>query len=366
MKTKPILNEMTPYKPGKQIDEVKKEYGLDKIVKLASNENPFGFSGKVKEELPRMLESLEYYPDGHAREIRGAVSDFYQIGEDQLIFGNGSDEIVQILCRAFLEPLTNTVMAVPTFPQYKHNALLEGAEVREVALTEDGHHDTETMLNKVDDHTRILWLCSPNNPTGVLLGEEKLKEIIDRTPSHVLIVIDEAYYEYADKEKRASSLELVNNHKNVMVLRTFSKAYGLAGLRIGYGVGDPETISAMEPAREPFNTSVVAQKAAVLALEDQEFLEDTVAQTRENKKAFMDFCDSIDLRYDDSEANFVLIHLPISGDEMFEHLLTKGFIVRSGEALGIPGSIRLTIGSEEDMKKIQGYIEAKVKQEEKL
>ncbi|WP_347860477.1 aminotransferase class I/II-fold pyridoxal phosphate-dependent enzyme [Salimicrobium sp. PL1-032A] len=247
MKTKSVLTQMNPYKPGKQIEEVKKEYNLDKIVKLASNENPFGFSPEVKDRLPESISQLELYPDGYAREIREELASFYSIDESQLIFGNGSDEIVQILCRAFLEAGSNTVMATPTFPQYKHNALIEGAEVREVPLTAGGHHDIDTMLENVDDKTRILWLCSPNNPTGVLLEKETIDRIIEDCPDHVLIVMDEAYYEYAEESKRYASLDAVQKHNNVIVLRTFSKAYGLAGLRIGYGIADHSLISAMEP-----------------------------------------------------------------------------------------------------------------------
>ncbi|SIS37148.1 histidinol-phosphate transaminase [Salimicrobium flavidum] len=363
MKTKSILTEMAPYKPGKQIEDVKKEYNLEKIVKLASNENPFGFSEEVKRKLPALLDQLEFYPDGYAREIREAVASFYNVDENQLIFGNGSDEIVQILCRAFLEKGTNTIMATPTFPQYKHNALIEGAEAREIPLTEDGHHDIEAMLQEIDESTRVLWLCSPNNPTGVLLDQETVDDIIERTPEHVLIVMDEAYFEYADTAKRYPSIEAVQQHNNIVVLRTFSKAYGLAGLRIGYGIADARLVAAMEPAREPFNTSVIAQKAAVIALDDQHFLTQTVAETQQNKKDFMKFCDDAGLRYDQSEANFLLIHLPISGDEMFEYLLTKGFIVRSGEALGLPNSIRLTIGSKEDMQSVQYYMKEKLMQE---
>ncbi|SDI98262.1 histidinol-phosphate transaminase [Salimicrobium halophilum] len=360
MKTKTVLTKMNPYKPGKQIEEVKKEYNLERIVKLASNENPFGFSGEVRSKLPEAIDQLEYYPDGYAREIREELASFYDVDEKQLIFGNGSDEVVQILCRAFLEEGSNTVMATPTFPQYKHNALIEGAEVREVPLTQGGHHDIETMLQTVDEKTRILWLCSPNNPTGVLMDKKTIDRVIEVCPDDVLIVMDEAYYEYADESRRYPSVEAVQNHKNVVVLRTFSKAYGLAGLRIGYGIADEALISAMEPAREPFNTSVIAQKAAVLALQDQSFLHRTVEETKKNKQDFMEFCEEIGIGYDQSEANFVLVHLPISGDDMFEFLLTKGFIVRSGEALGLPNSIRLTIGSEEDMNEIKEYMREKL------
>lgn len=352
MKAKEILNTMKPYKPGKGIEEVKNEYGLDRIVKLASNENPYGFSKKVQQELPSLIQKLEIYPDGYAASIRRKVAEFINVNEDQLIFGNGSDEVVQIICRTFLEPGANTVMATPTFPQYRHNALIEGAEVREVPLVE-GHHDLDEMINQIDEDTRVLWICTPNNPTGVHIGNNPLQSVLERCPDHVLVVIDEAYYEYLEAEDAFDALAALDEHPNLMVLRTFSKAYGLAGLRIGYGVAHPDVIKVLEPSREPFNTSTVAQAAAIIALDDQAFIQDSVEKNKRNKQKLMEFFDEYGISYYDSQANFMLVHLPISGDAMFEHLLTKGFIVRSGEALGLPNTIRLTIGKEEDMERIQ-------------
>ncbi|MFG6148696.1 histidinol-phosphate transaminase [Halobacillus sp. B23F22_1] len=359
MKAKEILKGMTPYKPGKQIEEVKKEYGLTKIVKLASNENPFGFSPQVKKQLPQLIEQLEKYPDGYASVLRKKVASFLEVEEEQLIFGNGSDEIVQIICRTFLETGSNTVMATPTFPQYKHNALIEGAEVREVPLVE-GRHDLPSMLEQIDERTRVLWLCTPNNPTGVHLSTSEIKQVLENCPSHVLVVMDEAYYEYMEAEDAFDSLSSLPLYENLIVLRTFSKAYGLAGLRIGYGVASKEIISTLEPAREPFNTSTIAQAAALLALDDQEFINETTAENSINKRKLMQFLDEHGLDYYPSEANFVMVRLPVSGDEMFEHLLSKGFIVRSGEALGLPNSIRLTIGKEEDMAVIQSEIKERL------
>ncbi|QAS50785.1 histidinol-phosphate transaminase [Halobacillus litoralis] len=364
MKAKDILKNMKPYKPGKGIEEVKKEYGLDRIVKLASNENPFGFSPAVKKELPELIANLEIYPDGYGAEIRKKVASFINVDESELIFGNGSDEVVQIICRTFLEPGSNTVMATPTFPQYRHNALIEGAEVREVPLQE-GHHNLEEMLANIDEQTRVLWICTPNNPTGVHIDRTTLQSVLERCPAHVLIVIDEAYYEYLEAEDAFDSLAALKKYPNLLVLRTFSKAYGLAGLRIGYGVAHPEVIQILEPSREPFNTSTVAQAAALLALDDQEFIEETVKENHKNKKSLMEFCDDHGLSYYDTQANFLLIHLPISGDEMFEHLLTKGFIVRSGEALGLPNTIRLTIGKKDDMEQIQEAMKQKLASGEK-
>ncbi|KHE72725.1 histidinol-phosphate transaminase [Halobacillus sp. BBL2006] len=359
MKAKDILKTMKPYKPGKGIEEVKKEFGLERIVKLASNENPNGFSPKVKEELPKLISKLEIYPDGYAAAIRKRVSEFINVDEDQLIFGNGSDEVVQIICRTFLEPGSNTVMATPTFPQYRHNALIEGAEVREVPVVE-GHHDLEEMLSQIDSQTRVLWICTPNNPTGVHINKETLQSLLERVPDHVLVVLDEAYYEYVEADDFFDSLSELDHYPNLMVLRTFSKAYGLAGLRIGYGVGNSQVIQLLEPAREPFNTSTVAQAAAILALDDQEFIENSLEENRKNKQSLMEFCEEQGLSYFDTQANFLLIHLPISGDEMFKHLISKGFIVRSGEALGIPNSIRLTIGKKEDMERIQEEMKQKL------
>ncbi|MFG6114527.1 histidinol-phosphate transaminase [Halobacillus sp. MO56] len=355
MKAKEILKTMQPYKPGKQIEEVKKEYGLKEIVKLASNENPFGFSPQVKKELPGLISGLEKYPDGYAAELRRILSDKLEVNETQLIFGNGSDEIVQIICRTYLEAGTNTVMATPTFPQYKHNALIEGSEIREVPVI-DGYHDLDRMLEAIDDHTRVVWLCTPNNPTGSHIAAPDMEKFLERCPDDVLVVVDEAYYEYMDASDYYDAVAGLKKHPNLIVLRTFSKAYGLAGLRIGYGIARTEVIHQLDPAREPFNTSTIAQAAAIIALEDKKFLNESVTRNKDNRKAMMDFCDEQELGYFDSQANFLLINLPVSGDELFEHLLSKGFIVRSGEALGIPNSIRLTIGSKEVMEQIQQEI----------
>ncbi|WP_181348238.1 histidinol-phosphate transaminase [Thalassobacillus sp. CUG 92003] len=352
MKAKEVLTRMAPYKPGKQIEDVKKEYGLERIIKLASNENPFGFSSSVKTELPNLIAELEKYPDGHARTLRQKLSQKHRVDENTLIFGNGSDEIVQIICRTFLEPGANTVMATPTFPQYQHNALIEGAEVREVPLVE-GHHHVKEMLEQIDEHTRVLWLCTPNNPTGVHMNDETLRYVMEHCPDHVLVVVDEAYYEYMTAQDYFDVIAELQQYPNLMTLRTFSKAYGLAGLRVGYGIAHSEIINRLEPAREPFNTSTIGQAAALLALDDEAFIDWTTTENQRNKQRLMEFCDEAGLGYYPSEANFLLIHLPLSGDHVFEHLLSKGFIVRSGEALGLPNTIRVTIGAREDMEQLQ-------------
>ncbi|KGP73016.1 histidinol-phosphate transaminase [Pontibacillus yanchengensis] len=351
MRTKPILANLTPYVPGKTIEEVKQSYGLERIVKLASNENPFGFSDYVKSGLQQAVEGLEIYPDGYARELRTTLSKTLSVNEKQLIFGNGSDEVVQIICRTFLEPGSNTVMATPTFPQYRHNALIEGAEVREVPL-DQGFHNLSEMLKQIDEHTRVVWICNPNNPTGTMINQQAFESFMEQCPDNVLVVMDEAYVEYVSSSDFPDTLSALSSYNNLLITRTFSKAYGLAALRIGYGIASESIISSLEPSREPFNTSSLAQKAALLALEDQSFIEETYKSTVETKQELQEFCENNGLTYYPSETNFMLVHLPISGDEMTEYLLRNGFIVRSGEALGIPNSIRLTIGKQEHMEEI--------------
>lgn len=354
MDNKQILNELTPYQQGKQTHEVKKMFGLERIVKLASNENPFGYSEKL-ENLNAFSPSFEVYPDGYTAELRSALAERLHVNESQFIFGNGSDEIVQSICRAFLYPGVNTIMPSPTFPQYKHNALIEGAAIKEIPVV-NGYHDLKGMLEAIDEKTNVVWLCSPNNPTGCAIPRNDFYAFLDKCPDDVLVVLDEAYYEYLDQEKDLRALENLSQYKNLLVLRTFSKVYGLAGLRIGYGIGNPGLVAKLDVVRGPFNTSSIAQKAALIALEDNAFIAESISRNRKVKKDFQQFLDSIDWHYYDSETNFLFISTPISGDDVFEHLLRNGFIVRSGEGLGCPNTVRVTIGNEDDMKQLQTVI----------
>lgn len=344
MKVKNELIGLSPYKPGKPIEEVKKQFGLEKIIKLASNENPFGSSPAVKEAITSTLDKLAIYPDGYAASLRSSVANHLSVAENQLIFGNGSDEVILILCRALLAKGTNTVCAVPSFSQYKHNAVIEGAEVREVPLI-DGVHDLEGMLNQIDENTRIVWVCNPNNPSGTYVGEEQFLSFLEKVPKDVLVVSDEAYHEYVVAEDYPQTLSLLKQYDNLMILRTFSKAYGLASLRVGYGVGNPQFIEKIEPAREPFNTSTLAQVAAIAAINDQYFINNCKSKNREGLEQYYRFCEQNNLDYFPSQGNFVLIDMKTSGNNVFHYLLERGFIVRSGEALGFPTYVRITVGS---------------------
>ncbi|MCF6137572.1 histidinol-phosphate transaminase [Pseudalkalibacillus berkeleyi] len=348
MKAKEQIKSLKAYKPGKPIEEVKKELGLETITKLASNENPFGCADAVKDAVMDELERVSIYPDGYAAEIRTKLSEYLGVKPGQILFGNGSDEVIEMFCRTYLSPESNTIMATPTFPQYKHNSIIEGAEIIEVPLLDNGKHDLDQMYQAIDDHTKIIWLCSPNNPTGTYITEKELVSFLKKVPSDIIVACDEAYREYVVAEDYPDTVELQKEYTNLIIFRTFSKAFGLASLRIGYGVAHEDLMGVVDPVREPFNTSRVAQRAAITALEHLEFIETCRVKNREGMASYESFCKQFNLDYFPSQGNFILIDFKtIQGDEIFDYLLRKGFIVRSGNALGYLTSVRITVGSQD-------------------
>ena len=356
MQGKPVLNQLSPYKQGKQTKEIQEEFGLQHIVKLASNENPYGYSNQVEENLSNNLPALNIYPDGYTSELRSVITDKWNINQNQIIFGSGSEEVIQLICRSFLLPESNVVMATPTFPQYKHYALIEGASVTEIPTTENGYHDMNKILNAINEQTKIVFLCSPNNPTGTVISKKDFEDFMTNCPKHVLVAFDEAYNEYMNESADVHALSYINRYNNLITMRTFSKAYGLAGLRIGYGMANEDIITTLDKVRGPFNTSSIAQDAAITALNDQEFIERTYHSNKTVKATFESFLDSIGWKYYDSEANFLLVVTPVSGMEVFQYLIENGFIIRPGELLGAPNTIRVTIGKEAEMKELQNLL----------
>ncbi|WP_147804784.1 histidinol-phosphate transaminase [Alkalicoccus halolimnae] len=352
MKVKESMTGLTPYQPGKPMEEVKRELGLKEVVKLASNENPYGSSPKVKEAVMHTLSQVSVYPDGYARLLREKTADILGVDVKQLIFGNGSDEVILILCRSLLNKGDNIITAVPTFPQYKHNAVIEGAEVKEVPLI-NGVHDLDGLLNKIDNKTKMIFVCNPNNPSGTYVNKEAFSSFMKQVPSHILVVSDEAYFEYVRADDYPDTIPMINEYENLVVLRTFSKAHGLASLRVGYGVGSEKFIQSIEPGREPFNTNSAAQAAASASLEDKDFLDQCIQKNALEMEKFEAFCVDNNFRYYPSEANFILMSVGRPGGEVFEKLLQQGFIVRSGEALGFPDYIRITLGTAEQNERIR-------------
>ncbi|UED72696.1 histidinol-phosphate transaminase [Brevibacillus sp. DP1.3A] len=339
------------YQPGKPIDDVKREYGLTEVIKLASNENPFGSSPKAKAAIAEQLDNLALYPDGASLSLRWDLADFLGVKPGQLFFGNGSDEILLMISRAFLGEGTNAVMATQTFSQYRSNGIIEGADLIEVPL-KDGVHDLEAMAAAINEQTKVVWVCNPNNPSGTIVTTSELEAFLKKAPKDVLVVLDEAYYEYVVDPEYPQTVPMLAEYPNLIILRTFSKIYGLAALRIGYGIASEELISSLEHVREPFNTGTLGQVAARAALKDQEFVKACRDRNREGMKQFTDSFDEWGLSYYPSQTNFILVDLKKDSDEVFKKLLSQGIIVRSGNALGFPGFQRITIGTTEQNDKI--------------
>jgi histidinol-phosphate aminotransferase len=357
MQPKKNIMHLPVYQPGKPLEEVKKELGLSEVIKLASNENPFGCSPKAKEAVIAELVNTSMYPDGGSVELAQVIAQQLNVETNQLIFGAGSDEVIMMIARAYLERGDENVMASHTFPQYKHNAEIEGAISIEVPLS-NGTHDLEAMLAKVTERTKIVWICNPNNPTGTMLSHQEIKQFLAKISPTVLVVLDEAYAEYNMTSEYPDGLQLLKQHKNVILLRTFSKIYGLASLRIGYGIGHPEVIRSINQVREPFNTTRFAQAAAIAAAQDQDF----IAQCREaNAQGILLLAAAFDrwgLTYFPAHGNFIMVDVNRPAKLVFEGLLRKGFIVRGGHNLDFPSSIRVTIGSQEQNEKFLHALES--------
>ncbi|MFC5603261.1 histidinol-phosphate transaminase [Sporosarcina koreensis] len=346
MQWKNVLSTMKPYKPGRSTEEVKKAYQLEKVVKLASNENPYGCASSVAEFLSSASMPFEIYPDGHGTTLRTKLAEKHGVDESSILFGNGSDEIISIITRALLDEKVHTIMPTPTFPQYIHNAKIEGADITEIPL-KNRHHDLDNFIGAINDRTAVIWVCNPNNPTGSLIPNDELESFLERVPQNILVVLDEAYFEYVTDPDHVDSVTLISRFPNIVVLRTFSKAYGLASFRIGYAVGSSDIITELNKVRNPFNNNTLAVAVASKALEDDAFIEKCRKLNEIQRERYKSFAFEKGLHIFDSETNFVLIEVPGDADEASEFLLRHGYIIRSGNALGTPGYVRITIGSEE-------------------
>jgi histidinol-phosphate aminotransferase len=344
MNPKPQFLEMNPYLQDQGIDEIKQIYNINNIVNLASNENPYGFSRNVREAIINEIPNLSSYPDCKAALLRRKLAKYLNIQQDNLVFSNGTDELIRIICRAFLGAGTNAVLSGLSFPQYKRNVVMEGADIHEVPHL-NGRHHIEKMIEAVDADTRVIWICNPNNPTGEYVREQELENLLKSINQNILVVCDEAYYEYVEAKDFPNSIHLMEDYPNLVITRTFSKAYGLAALRIGYGIAHSDVIRILESAKETFNTSGLAQVAAAAALEDQNFIKECHKKNREELEHFYTFCWRYGLNYFPSQGNFIFIDMGKPTDKITDYLLSKGFIIRSGSNLGFPTSVRITIGT---------------------
>jgi histidinol-phosphate aminotransferase len=341
------VNRLEPYAPGKPIEEVEKELGITNVLKLASNESPLGPSPKAIEAIRQIAPKVVLYPDGLAPILRGPITQRLDVPEDYLVLGNGSDELLHLICETFIRPgVDGTVQADPSFSMYHIYATLAGANITKVPLV-DYTHDLDSMASAIDENTKLVFIANPNNPTGTLVARDAVDRYMARVPNHVITVFDEAYDEYVEHPQKADLLPYVRDGRNVIVCRTFSKAYALAGLRVGYAIARPELTNYLNRGRSPFNVNMVAQHAAAAAWADREHLKKTIDLNSAGKKQMAAALNERGLPFVPTQANFILIDVARDSRQVFNALLRLGVIVRAGAGLGLPNHIRVTIGTED-------------------
>lgn len=348
---------IAPYQPGKPIAELARELGLqeDGIIKLASNENPLGASPKAVAAMQAALPEVGRYPDGNGFELKAAISRKYGIAQDHIVLGNGSNDVLEMAARAFLAAGASAVYSQHAFAVYPLATQATGAEGIEVPAREFGH-DLDAMAAAIRADTRIVFMANPNNPTGTWIAPDAVLEFLRKVPSNVLVVLDEAYNEYLEPHLRGDSARWLEEFPNLAISRTFSKAYGLAGLRIGYALVRPQVADLMNRVRQPFNVSHLAQVAAVAALADQEFVQKSYALNRDGMRMLTEAFRRLGLSWIPSHANFVSFRVG-DGAGVFQRLLRLGVIVRPVGAYGMPEHLRVSIGTQAENQRFLAALE---------
>lgn len=356
---KPSVRTQPVYEPGKPIEYVARELGLDPatIIKLASNENPWGPSPLAVAAAQRALEAGELYPDGGCVELRQKLAAKWGLGADQFVIGNGSNEVIELLGHVFLGAGDEVVMGAPAFVVYKLVTLLFGAKAVEVPLV-NWRHDLPKIAAAITPRTRLVFVCTPNNPTGTANTQAEIVAFVRALPDHVIAVVDEAYAEFV--EGAPDLRPLIAEGRKIVGLRTFSKIYGLASLRIGYGYASPELCALLNRVRQPFNVNAIAQAAAVAALDDHEFAAKTARENRAGLAQLEQGGRALGLEFVPSVANFMLLRVG-DGLKVFEALQRKGVIVRPVKSYGLPEWVRVTVGTREQNERLLAELRTAVK-----
>jgi histidinol-phosphate aminotransferase len=356
------VRSIAPYQPGKPIAELAREMGLqeDAIVKLASNENPRGTGPRTRAAIERALGDIARYPDGNGHELKTALAGRFGVDMGQIVLGNGSNDVLELAALAFLAPGRAAVYSQHAFAVYPLATQARGARGIEVPAKDYGH-DLEAMARAIDDETSVVWIANPNNPTGTLAAPGVLEAFVRRVPERVIVVIDEAYNEYLPAELRTETLKWLKRHPNLVVTRTFSKAYGLAGLRVGYALAHASVAEVMNRVRQPFNVNSIALAAARAALEDMEFVARSYAENLQGLKQLREGADRLGLAYIPSCANFLTIRVG-KAQEIYRRLLRRGVIVRPvGGGYGLPEHLRVTVGTQGENERFLAALAASLK-----
>ncbi len=336
--------ELVAYQPGKPIEETARELGMkpEQIVKLASNENSLGASPRAIAAMQEAAARVHIYPDGASFALRSRLAQDFGVSFGQTVVGSGSSEIIELLCHACLNPQAELIAARHSFSMYPIMCKLFDAKFVEVENKEDWSHDLMAILRAITPQTRLVFITNPTNPVGTMVYQDELDAFMERVPEHVIVAFDEAYIDFA--EEKPDTLRYVKQGKNAIVMRTFSKAYGLAGIRAGYGITTPEIADLLNKARTPFNMNLVAQEGALAALDDREHIERSVQMVREGRRQYEEAFRAWGIEYVPSHTNFILARVG-KGREVFDKALAQGVILRHMDGYGLPEHIRITIGT---------------------
>jgi histidinol-phosphate aminotransferase len=341
---------ITSYIPGKSIEEVQKEFGAKKWIKLASNENLLGPSPKAVEAIRKELPNIYLYPEGPCTILRRALAQKFSLPEEMVVISNGADNLILMIACAFVDEGDEVIMADPTFSVYTNVTQIMGGRPIQVRL-KDFTHDLGAMVMKVNQKTKIVFICNPNNPTGTIVSQELFNYFICKLPKRVIVVLDEAYGDFVEDPFYPNGLDSIKEGRQMILLRTFSKVYGLAGLRIGYAFGRRDLVDCLYQVRDPFPVHRLAQVAAVAALRDEDHATKSIQLVYEGRRYFYQELDKMGISYVPSEANFVFIDFKRDSEEVFRAFLKEGIIIRPGRIWGYPTCARVTIGRMEDNRR---------------
>ena len=345
----PFIDDVKTYVPGKPVEELQRELGITDIIKLASNENPLGTSEKVREVVRKAAERLHIYPDGAAFNLKQAICDFHGVDMAEVATGAGSDELLMLSIDTFISPGDKGVVCQYGFGSYPISLVGHGAEVEVVPVLDGFKPDVKGLVEACDDDTKMLFLANPNNPTGTYVAEDELRYLLNEVPEQVVVVIDEAYHDYIQADDYKTALELRGLRDRLIVTRTFSKCYGLAGLRVGYAISTPEIIDCVNRIRKPFNVNLVAQEAAIAAIGDRDFVRRSVEVNeagRAQLEAGFEKLAGFGVDWVPSQTNFLLVEMPVAGREIYDVMLRRGVILRPMAGYGLPNYLRISIGTE--------------------
>jgi histidinol-phosphate aminotransferase len=345
------IDDLKEYIPGKAIEEVQREYNFDEIIKLASNENPFGPSPKAIESIIRVVNSANLYPEGSSSLLCQKIAGKLDIDEDMIVFGNGADNVLGLIAQATVNEGDEVVMGDPTFAAYETRSRIMGGIPVKVPL-KNFTYDLQAVAEKITTKTKLVFVCNPNNPTGTIVTGEEVAGFMNAIPPECIVVFDEAYAEFVDTDAYPQTIKYIHDQRNVIMVRTFSKLFGLAGLRVGYAVGPRRLIGILRKVVEPFPVNRLAQAGALAALDDHEFLTRVLAENKRGKEFLYEKLSELKMSCVPSDTNFIFVDLGMDGQFVFKKLLEQGIIVRPGDLWNCPQFARITIGTPDQNEKL--------------